>query len=136
MQDLDCDERTRLNQLTDKIIGAAVRVHREIGPGLLESAYEACLTFELLDIGLIVQRQLPVPMAYRGRQLDCGYRIDLFVADEVIVEVKAIERLDKVHAAQLLSQMRLKNVKVGLVINFNVRWLQDGIKRVVNGFPE
>jgi GxxExxY protein len=136
MRDLSGEERTRLNQLTDRIIGAAVRVHCDLGPGLLESAYEACLTFEVLDSGVRVERQVPVPMIYRGRQIDCGYRIDLLVASEVIVEVKAVERLAKVHASQLLSQMRLKRVKVGLLVNFNVRWLQDGIKRVVNGFPD
>ena len=100
-----------------------MRVHREIGPGLLESAYEACLTFELLEVGLIVQRQLPVPLVYRGHQLDCGYRIDLLVADEIIVEVKSIERLERVHAAQLLSYLRLSKLKLGLLINFNVKWL-------------
>jgi GxxExxY protein len=103
---------------------------------MLESAYETCLFFELTERGLRVDRQKPLPLVYRGRQLDCGYRLDLLVENSVIVEVKAIERLERVHSAQLLSYLRQLKLKLGLLINFNVRWLQDGIKRVVNGFPE
>jgi GxxExxY protein len=130
------DERERLNQLSNVIIGAALRVHDELGPGMLESAYEACLMFELLDQGLRVEREKPLPLVYRGRRLDCGYRLDLLVEDAIIVEVKAIERLERVHAAQLLSYLRQTKLKLGLLFNFNVKWLQDGIKRVVNAFPE
>jgi GxxExxY protein len=126
----------RLNLLSNRVIGAAIRVHDELGPGLLESAYEACLSFELLDQGLRVERQVPLPLVYRGQRLECGYRIDMIVNDELIVEVKAIERLEKVHGAQLRSHLKLSKRKLGLLLNFNVKSLRDGIKRVVNGFPE
>jgi GxxExxY protein len=130
------DERERLNQLSNVIIGAALRVHDELGPGMLESAYEACLMFELVDRGLRVEREKPLPLVYRGYRLDCGYRLDLLVEGAIIVEVKAIERLERVHSAQLLSYLRQLKLKLGLLFNFNVKWLQDGIKRVVNAFPE
>ena len=135
MQTYD-NERERLNRLSNVIIGAALRVHDELGPGMLESAYEACLMFELLDLGLRVEREKTLPLIYRGRRLDCGFRLDLLVEDAIIVEVKSIERLERVHCAQLLSYLRLMKLKLGLLFNFNVKWLQDGIKRVVNGFPE
>jgi len=130
------DEKERLNSLSNCVIGAALRVHNELGPGMLESAYEACLIYELGDQGLNVERQKPVPVVYRGRRLDCGYRIDLLVEDALIVEVKAIERLEKVHSAQLRSHLRFSERKLGLLINFNVKSLRDGLKRIVNGFPE
>src|SRR5438477_2928925 len=127
----------RLNALTKQIINAAIAVHRELGPGMLESAYEACLMYELLQRKLRVERQKPVPVVYRGQTLDCGYRIDLLVEDEVIVEVKSVEKIERVHSAQLRSHLQFAKCKVGLLINFNVKWLvEDGIKRVVNGFPE
>ena len=126
----------RLNLLSNRVIGAAIRVHDELGPGLLESAYEARLSFELLDQGLRVERQVPLPLVYRGQRLECAYRIDMIVNDELIVEVKAIERLEKVHGAQLRSHLKLSKRKLGLLLNFNVKSLRDGIKRVVNGFPE
>jgi GxxExxY protein len=130
-------EGNRLNGLTEQIIAAAISVHHELGPGMLESAYEACLVFELMDRGLSVERQKALPLFYRGQFLDCGYRIDLLVEGTVVVEVKSIERFERVHAAQLLSYLRFSGCKVGLLINFNVKWLVDnGIKRVVNGFPE
>ena len=103
---------------------------------MLESAYEACLLFELAALDLKVERQKPLPLVYRGHQLDCGYRLDLLVEGSIVVEVKAIERLERVHSAQVLSYLRQLNLKLGLLINFNVRWLQDGIKRIVNAFPE
>ena len=130
------NETARLNLLSNRVIGAAIRVHEELGPGLLESAYEACLSFELVNQGLRVERQVPLPLVYRGQRLECGYRIDMVVEEELIVEVKAIERLEKVHSAQLRSHLRLSKRKLGLLLNFNVKWLRDGIKRVVNGFPE
>jgi len=130
------NERERLNHLSNVIIGAALRVHEEIGSGMLESAYEACLMYELLDLALHVEREKPLPLIYRGQRLDCGYRLDLLVDGAIIVEVKAIERLERVHRAQLLSYLKQSKLKLGLLINFNVKWLQDGIKRVVNGFPE
>jgi len=126
-----------LNDLTREIIGAAISVHHELGPGMLESAYEACLAFELIDRGMFVERQKPLPLVYRGQTLDCGYRVDLLVDGLVVVEVKSIERFERVHAAQLLSYLRLSGSKVGLLINFNVkRIVRDGLKRVVNGFPQ
>ena len=128
--------KDRLDALTQQIIGAAIAVHRELGPGLLESSYEACLTFELVERRLRFERQKPLPLVYRGRTLDCGYRIDLLVEEEVVVEVKSVERLEPIHIAQVLSYLRLSSRKVGLLINFNVKWLADrGIRRVVNGFP-
>jgi GxxExxY protein len=130
------DEKDRLNQLSNVIIGAALRVHNELGPGMLESAYETCLFFELTQLGLRVERQKPLPLIYRGQRMNCAYRLDLLVEDAIIVEVKAIERLERVHSAQLLSYLRQTKLKLGLLFNFNVRWLQDGIKRVVNDFPE
>ena len=128
--------KDRLDALTQQIIGAAIAVHRELGPGLLESSYEAWLTFELVERRLRFERQKPLPLVYRGRTLDCGYRIDLLVEEEVVVEVKSVERLEPIHNAQVLSYLRLSSRKVGLLINFNVKWLADrGIRRVVNGFP-
>jgi len=128
-------ERT-YNDITQAIIGAAIDVHRELGPGLLESAYEACLAYELIQRGFKIERQKEIPIRYREVTLDCGYRIDLLVEDKVVVEVKAIESLHPVHEAQLLSYLRLSGHKVGLLINFNVTVLKTGIRRVVNGLPE
>ena len=131
------DEKDVLNSLTEKIISAAIAVHRELGPGMLESAYEACLMYELLSRGLSVERQKPLPIVYQGQTMDCGYRLDLLVESKVVVEVKSVERFQPVHGAQLLSHLRFSECKVGLLINFNVKWLvKDGIKRIVNGFPE
>jgi len=131
------DEADRLNDITKEIIGAAIDVHRELGPGMLESAYEACLMYELLQRHLDVERQKAAAVTYKNQTLDCGYRIDLLVADEVIVEVKSVEKLERVHSAQLRSHLQFAKCKVGLLINFNVKWLlEDGVKRVVNGFPE
>jgi len=126
-----------LNEITERIIGAAIDVHRELGPGLLEQSYEACLHFELLGQGLSVERQKPLSITYRNQQLDCGYRLDLLVDAAVIVEVKAIERFERVHLAQMLSYLKFANCRVGLLLNFSVALLsRNGIKRVVNGFPE
>jgi len=130
------DLRTELNQLSNVIIGAALRVHTELGPGMLESAYEACMFFELIDAGLRVERQKALPLFYRGQRMNCGYRLDLLVNGQIIVEVKAIDRLQRVHSAQLLSYLRQTKLKLGLLFNFNEKWLQDGTKRVVNEFPE
>ena len=125
-----------LDRITEKVIGAAIAVHRELGPGLLESAYEACLAFELADLGLTVERQKALPVRYRGVKVDCGYRIDLLVEGKVIIELKAVERLEPIHEAQLLSYLKLSGCKVGLLINFNVRVLKDGIRRLVLDFKE
>ena len=121
------------NEITEKIIGGAIRVHRELGPGLLESAYEACLAYELADAGLGVERQKILPVVYRGLRLDEGDRLDLLVEDTVIVELKAVSRLEAIHKAQLRSYLRLAQKPVGLLINFHVPKLTDGVHRVVNG---
>jgi GxxExxY protein len=120
------------NRITEKIIGAAIKVHRALGPGLLESTYEACLAFELADSGLCVERQKELPVKYRDVKLDCGYRIDLLVEKLVVVELKAVERFQPIHQAQLLSYLKLSGCKLGLLINFNVKVLRDGIKRIIN----
>ena len=125
----------QLNAITEQIIGAAMDVHRVIGPGLLESAYEACLAFELRARGFQVEQQKPLPVIYKQVKLDCGYRLDMVVNDSVIVEIKAIERLTSVHEAQLLSYLRLMNCRVGLLLNFHCTMLKHGIRRIVNDFP-
>jgi GxxExxY protein len=132
----DPTERQRLDLLSNRVIGAAIRVHKEIGPGSLEKACETCLAFELSDEGLLVQRQVALPLIYRGHRLNCGYRIDMLVERELIVEVKAIDRLQPIHEAQLRHYLKHAKLKLGLLINFNVKWLRDGIKRVVNGLAE
>ena len=125
-----------LNRLTEQIIGAAVAVHRALGPGLLESAYEACLYHELVKRGLSVERQKPLPLVYDGVKLDCSYRMDLVVANCVIVEVKAVAKIDRVHEAQMLCYLKLADLRVGLILNFNVRNLtHQGVLRLVNNFP-
>jgi len=130
-------EKDRLSTLTETIIGAAIAVHHEIGPGLLETAYEACLAYELMDRGIFFVRQKPLPLVYRGVRMDCAYRVDLLVEDVVVVEVKSLERIGRVHEAQLRSYLRLSGCKVGLLLNFNVKWFTaEGIKRVVNNFPD
>lgn len=126
-------ERERLNQITEGIIGAAVQVHRALGPGLLESAYEACLAFELNKRGLEAEQQKPQPLVYEGVKLDCGYRIDLLIERSVVIEVKSIDKLAPIHEAQILSYLKLSGCKVGLLINFNVTVLKEGIRRFVNG---
>lgn len=129
--------KEELNALTERIIGAALEVHHELGPGLLENAYEACLAIELASRGLSVERQKPLPVVYKSQRVDCGYRLDLLIEGTVIVEVKAIERLERVHSVQLLSYLRFGKCPVGLLINFHAGALvRDGIRRVVNGFPE
>lgn len=120
------------NDLTELIIGCAIKVHKFLGPGLLESAYEECLSYELGKKGLDVKRQIPVPVVYEEIKLDCGYRLDLLVNNSVIVEIKAVEALSKIHLAQILSYLKLSNKKLGLIINFNVLKLVDGVKRVRN----
>jgi len=125
------EAKAHLNQVTQAIIGAAIAVHRALGPGLLESAYEACLAFELKDRGLSVIQQQPLPVVYRQVHLDCAYRLDLRVEDKVIVEIKSVDALLPIHKAQLLSYSKLSGCPVGLLINFNVGVLKDGIVRLV-----
>ncbi|MFN3167032.1 MAG: GxxExxY protein [Phycisphaeraceae bacterium] len=121
----------RDGDLTEQVIGSAIEVHRALGPGLLESAYEACLAYELALRGLKVVRQVELPLHYKGVHVDCGYRLDLLVEDRVIVELKAVDRILPIHEAQLMSYLRLSKIKTGLLINFNVTRLIDGITRRV-----
>ncbi|HEY6724177.1 MAG TPA: GxxExxY protein [Polyangiaceae bacterium] len=125
-----------VSDLTEKIIGAAMAVHQELGPGLLESTYEACMAFELVERGLSVDRQKPLPVVYRHVRIDCGYRIDLLVEDLVIVELKAVAELRPIHEAQVLSNLKLCGRHVGLLINFNVKLFKSGIRRLVNELSE
>ena len=120
------------NDLSREIIGAAIEVHKALGPGLLESAYEACMERELIGRGLRVERQAGLPLVYKDIHCDVGYRIDLLVERKVIVEVKSVEALNDVHIAQVLTYLKLSRCKLGLLINFNVKLLRDGIKRLVN----
>jgi GxxExxY protein len=116
--------------LTNEIIGAAIEVHKEIGPGLLESAYEECLCRELSMRNLQFQRQVPLPVSYKGVRLDCGYKMDLVVADKVVLELKAVEETTPLHQAQLLTYLRLSGKRVGLLMNFNVELMKDGVTRL------
>jgi len=126
----------RINEVTGVIIGAAIDVHRELGPGLLESAYEACLAYELQRRQMRVERQKALPVNYRGEMIDCGYRVDLLVEDCVIVELKAVTQMANIHKVQLLTYLKLANLSVGLLINFNVEVLHNGVSRVVNNLSE
>lgn len=119
------------DQLSHRVVGCAIDVHRELGPGLLESTYEQCLAYELNRAGIPFKIQQLLPVKYKEIILDCGYRIDLFVDDRLIVELKCVEQLLKIHEAQILTYMKLLNVKVGLLINFNVEVLKKGIRRFV-----
>lgn len=125
-----------INVISGEIVDAAMKVHTALGPGLLESAYEVCLQHELVQRGLSVRSQVTLPVEYDGVKLDAGYRIDLLVEDAVIVELKSVERLLPIHDAQLLSYLKLSGRQVGLLINFNVLHLKDGIRRMVNNLPE
>ena len=117
--------------LTHAIIGCAIEVHKELGPGLLESTYEAALARELTLLGVPIQKQLPMPLRYKGEELDCGYRIDLLVGSDVIVEIKSVISLLPIHEAQLMTYLKLAGKRTGLLINFNVQQLRDGIRRFV-----
>jgi len=127
------DERERLNRITESIIGAAIQVHKTLGPGLLESAYAACLVHELGKRGLSTEEQKPVPLIYEEVKLECGYRMDLLVESSVVVEVKSVEALAPIHEAQVMSYLKLSGCKLALLINFNVVVLKDGIRRFING---
>ncbi|HZW31607.1 MAG TPA: GxxExxY protein [Isosphaeraceae bacterium] len=126
-----------INRVTEAIIGAAIAVHRALGPGLLESTYQACMVYELHQRGLSVERQKELPVVYKSVHLDCGYRIDILVEDTVIVELKSVDKIIPIHLAQLLSYLKLSGKPVGLLINFNVKILvPDGVRRVVNNYLE
>jgi GxxExxY protein len=118
-------------ELTSEIVGAAIEVHRALGPGLLESAYEECLCRELELRQIQFQRQVALPVSYRGLQLDCGYRLDLVVEEKVVLEIKAVDSLAPIHQAQLMTYLRLSGLRAGLLMNFNVVLMKDGIKRIV-----
>ena len=122
------------NVLTDQIIGCAIEVHRHLGPGLLESVYEECLCYELSLIGLRFERQVHLPVTYKGIKLECGHKLDLVVEDSVVVELKSIEDITPLHQAELLTYLKTSHKKVGLLINFNVQFLKNGLKRVVNRY--
>jgi GxxExxY protein len=119
------------DELSSRVLGCAIEVHRELGPGLLESTYEQCLAYELIQAGIPFKIQQPIPVSYKEIKLECGYRLDLFVDDRLIIELKSVEQLLKIHEAQLLTYMKLANVRIGLLINFNVQMLKKGIKRFV-----
>ena len=129
-------EMQRENQVTEVIIGCAIEVHRILGPGLLETAYEECLCYELMSSELHFNRQVKQPVYYKGVKLDCDYRLDLLVEDLVVVELKTVEKLLPIHQAQLLTYLKLRQLSVGLIINFNVPILKNGIMRIVNHFNE
>jgi len=120
------------NDISNIIIGSAIEVHKQLGPGLLESTYEACLVYELKSKGLKVVQQQTLPVVYKKVKLEAGYRIDIMVADKVIIEIKSVKVLADIHFAQLLTYLKLKNLKLGLLINFNSVLLKEGVKRVVN----
>jgi GxxExxY protein len=120
------------NSLATKVIGLAIKVHKELGPGLLESVYKECLFYEIKKSGLFVEKEKPLPIYYDEVELECGYRLDLFVANRLIVEVKSVKELNDIYLAQLLTYLKLSECKLGLLINFNVLLLKDGIKRVIN----
>jgi GxxExxY protein len=125
-----------LNQLTSTIVQAAIKVHKALGPGLLESAYLGCLCFELNAADVTIETQKALPLIYRGVKIDCAYRPDVIVAGQVIVEVKAMQSLAPIHGQQLYTYLRIADCRVGLILNFGARTMKEGIKRVVNDFPE
>ena len=122
------------NQITEIIIGCAISVHRKLGPGLLESAYQECLFYELTKTKLAVIKEKPQPLIYEDVQLNCGYRIDLMVENRIVIEIKSVEAINDIHLAQILTYLKLTNCKYGLLLNFNVVRMTDGIKRVINKF--
>lgn len=129
-------QKVRNDELTEKIISAAIEVHRALGPGLLESTYEICLCRELDLRGLKFRRQVALPITYKGAKLDAGYRLDIVVEEQVILELKSVESLQAIHEAQLITYLKLSGYKVGLLMNFNVLYLKRGLKRIVNDFDD
>jgi GxxExxY protein len=122
------------NEITEKIIGAAIKVHRALGPGLLESAYQECLFFELRKAGLKVEKEKPLPLIYEEVKMECGYRVDLLVENRIVIEIKSVDALNEIHLAQVLTYLKLADCKLGLLINFNVVQLVKGLKRVINKY--
>jgi GxxExxY protein len=129
-------ETQSFNEITEQVIGACIEIHRELGPGLLESAYEECLCCELAQRGIRFERQKPLPVKYKNVSLDCGYRLDLVVEGKIIVELKTVEQLLPIHEAQLLTYLKLSGLTLGVLINFNVPVLKNGIKRIANNFVD
>ena len=125
-----------INTLSSKVIGAAIEVHKVLGPGLLESAYEECICHELNIRGVPFERQKPLPLVYKGRSLDCGYRLDLVVENKIVVELKSCNNIEPIHQAQLLTYLKLSGLKLGLLLNFNVPVMRDGIVRIVHQLEE
>ena len=125
-----------INQLSSKIIGSAIEVHKTLGPGLLESTYQKCLSHELRLRGISCEDEKPLPLVYKGEKLECGYRLDIVVENAIIVELKSCEKLEPIHKAQLLTYLKLPDLKLGLLLNFNVPLMRDGIVRVVNELEE
>lgn len=123
-------------ELTQTVIGCAMKVHSALGPGLLESAYQECLCFELLSAGLFAEKEKPMPLIYCDVKLDCGYRVDLMVESRLILEIKAVEAINDVHLAQVLTYLKLADLRLGLILNFHVLHLRDGIRRVVNRYDD
>ena len=121
------------NEISNKIIGLAIEVHSSLGPGLLESAYKECLYYKVGKSGFYIEKEKPMPLIFEEVKLDCGYRIDLLIENKLLIEVKAVEALNDIHLAQTLTYLKLGNYKLGLLINFNVARLKEGIKRVING---
>ncbi len=120
------------NAISKEVLNAAYKVHTALGPGLLESAYQECLFYEIKNLGLRVVKEWPIPLVYKEVQLECGYRADLFIESKFIVEVKSVDALNDIHLAQILTYLKIANVPLGLLLNFNVKSLKDGIKRVIN----
>lgn len=125
------DRKNEYDPLTNKVIGCAIEVHRELGPGLLESAYEECLAYELKVQGLDIKRQIELPIKYKSVELKCGYRMDILIPDKLVIELKTVEKLLPIHQSQILTYLRLSGVKTGLLINFYTTLLKNGIKRIV-----
>ena len=121
------------NEIANIVIGLGIEIHKELGPGLLESAYKECMYYKIRESGLFVEKEKPIPLVFEGVKLDCGYKIDLLVEKKLVIEIKSVEALNDIHLAQTLTYLKLGNYKLGLLINFNVVLLKDGIKRVING---
>ncbi|MDH3494428.1 MAG: GxxExxY protein [Acidobacteriota bacterium] len=126
----------KLNEISGTVIGCAIKVHRTLGPGLLESAYEGCLVYELSKEGLNCQTQMKLPVIYDGVKIDTGYRVDVIVAKSVILEIKTVKKIIPIHEAQILSYLKMSRLKLGLILNFNTMILKSGIKRIVNNFDQ
>lgn len=122
------------NKITETVIGCAIKVHKTLGPGLLESAYQECLFYEIQKVGLKVEKEKPLPLIYEEVKLNCGYRVDLMIENQIIVELKVVDELTDIHLAQVLTYLKLADCRIGLLINFNVTQLTKGLKRVINKY--